>query len=122
MKRLRYNVAASLDGFIAGPDGEYDWIPMDSTVDFAALFDQFDVFVMGRRTHETLLAQGDANPTIGKRVVVASRTMSPTVEDRLLVVTDKIIETVTESKQESGKDIWLFGGGELFDVCSMLGL
>ena len=28
-RRVRYSVAASLDGFIAGPDGEYDWIPAE---------------------------------------------------------------------------------------------
>ena len=38
MKRLRYQVAVSLDGFIAGPDGEYDWIVSDSSIDFGALF------------------------------------------------------------------------------------
>jgi dihydrofolate reductase len=31
MRRVRYNVAASLDGFIAGPNGEFDWIPNDPT-------------------------------------------------------------------------------------------
>jgi hypothetical protein len=38
MRRLRYQVAASLDGFIAGPKGEYDWIVSDPTIDFGALF------------------------------------------------------------------------------------
>jgi len=33
-KRLRYQVAVSLDGFIAGPNGEYDWIVMDPSIDF----------------------------------------------------------------------------------------
>ncbi len=114
MKRLRYNVAASLDGFIADPNGDYDWIPMDPTIDFGALFNQFDVFVLGRRTFETLRAQGVNNPLIGKQIVVASRTMSPLGDDPFPVVTDKIVERVTELKQETGKDIWLFGGGELF--------
>ncbi len=37
MRRVRYSVAMSLDGYIAGPKGEYDWIPMDPDIDFAAL-------------------------------------------------------------------------------------
>lgn len=41
-RRLRYQVAVSLDGFIAGPNGEYDWIVMDPAIDFAALFKEFD--------------------------------------------------------------------------------
>ena len=38
MRRLRYNVAMSLDGYIAGPQGEYHWIVEDPTIDFAALY------------------------------------------------------------------------------------
>ncbi len=39
----------SLDGYIAGPNGEYDWIIMDPAIDFRALFAQFDVLLMGLR-------------------------------------------------------------------------
>ena len=38
MRRVRYGVAVSLDGFIAGPNGEIDWILMDPEIDFGALF------------------------------------------------------------------------------------
>jgi dihydrofolate reductase len=57
-RRLRYQVAVSLDGFIAGPNGEHDWIVMDPSIDFAALFEEFDTAVMGRKTYEVLTAQG----------------------------------------------------------------
>ena len=52
MRRLRYNVAMSLDGCIAGRNGEHDWIPLDPTIDFEALFAAFDTVLMGRRTYE----------------------------------------------------------------------
>ena len=42
MRRIRYSVAASLDGYIAGPNGEADWVTMDSVIDFSAIFIQFD--------------------------------------------------------------------------------
>jgi dihydrofolate reductase len=58
MRRVRYQVAASLDGYIAGPNGEADWIPMDPDIDFGALFSQFDTLLMGRRTYEGLAGQG----------------------------------------------------------------
>lgn len=38
MGRIRYNVATSLDGFIASPDGTTDWIVDDASIDFAALY------------------------------------------------------------------------------------
>lgn len=42
MRRICYVVAMSLDGYIAGPKGEYDWIIMDPDIDFGALWRQFD--------------------------------------------------------------------------------
>ena len=58
MRRLRYQVATSLDGYIAGPQGEFDWIMMDPDIDFAELGAQFDTAVMGRKTFMTTLQQG----------------------------------------------------------------
>jgi len=56
MRRVRYAVAMSLDGYIAGPKGEADWIVGDPTVDMAEFFKgfyaQFDIAAMGRRTYE----------------------------------------------------------------------
>ena len=46
MRRVRYVVAMSLDGYIAGPNGEADWIIMDPDIDFHGLFDQFDTFLL----------------------------------------------------------------------------
>jgi len=51
MPRIRYQVAVSLDGYIAGPKGDADWIIMDPEIDFDGLFAQFDTFIMGRRTY-----------------------------------------------------------------------
>lgn len=53
MRSVRYAVAMSLDGFIAGPQGEADWIEMDPAVDVAAFFKtfyaQFDTALMEER-------------------------------------------------------------------------
>ncbi|MEO5823497.1 MAG: dihydrofolate reductase family protein [Vicinamibacteraceae bacterium] len=56
MRRVRYQVAASLDGYIAGPSGEFDWIPMDPEIDFSALWAQYDTVIMGRKTFEAVYA------------------------------------------------------------------
>jgi len=52
MRRVRYSVVMSLDGYIAGPKGEADWITTDPEFDFTALFSQFDTILVGRRTFE----------------------------------------------------------------------
>ena len=69
-------MAASLDGFIAGPHGEYDWIVMDPSIDFAAMYKEFDTAVMGRKTYEVVTAQGGHGEMPGLDVVVFSGTLS----------------------------------------------
>jgi dihydrofolate reductase len=60
MRLVRYNVAASLDGFIADRNGRYDWIPLDPTVDFAAIFARVDTVLLGRRSYELVLRDPSA--------------------------------------------------------------
>ncbi|MDX1530331.1 MAG: dihydrofolate reductase family protein [Rhodothermales bacterium] len=122
MRRLRYNVATSLDGFIAEPDGAYDWIIEDPSIDFAALFAEFDTALMGRRTFELLLAQGTGGIVSGMRTVVVSRTLRAEDYPAVTVVNDDAEAVVAALKAESGKDIWLFGGGSLFRTLLDAGL
>jgi len=113
MRRLRYNVAASLDGFIAGVSGDYDWIVQDSSIDFDALFAEFDLLVMGRKTYEVLKTQGDQDPTLGQKVIVVSRTLTSADREDIQIIGHDIVEKVAALKEQPGKDIWLFGGGTL---------
>jgi dihydrofolate reductase len=116
MRPVRYNVAASLDGYIAGPDGEYDWIPEDPTVDFGALFARVDTVLLGRRSYET--AQGQPEPPWppGTRVYVFSRTLRAADHPGVTIVGgDDAAGTVAALRAEDGAgEIWLFGGGALF--------
>ena len=109
MRRIRYQVACSLDGYIAGPNGEYDWIVMDPEIDFQALVGEFDTLLMGRRTFEVT-----GVPFPGMKVVVYSRTLQQTGHPEVTIVSDNIEESIHELRAQPGKDIWLFGGGELF--------
>jgi dihydrofolate reductase len=112
MRQLRYCVAASLNGFIAGPNGEYDWIVSDPSFDFAALWDQFDTLLIGRRTFELTITRFPSLNAMGKKVVVVSTILKHYPDATIL--SEKIPEAVAVLKAESGKDIWLFGGGKLF--------
>jgi dihydrofolate reductase len=122
VRRLRYQVATSLDGYIAGPNGEFDWIVMDPDIDFAALFAQFDTVVMGRKTFLATLQQGGSGAMPGLDVVVFSRTLRPADYPAVSVVNSDPAQTVRLLKARPGKDIWLFGGGGLFRTLLEAGL
>jgi dihydrofolate reductase len=123
MRRVRYGVAMSLDGYIAGPKGEADWIIMDPEIDFRAIFDRFDTVLIGRRTWEAMTrGKKKAGGMPGMKTFVFSRTLSPSDYPKVTVVADKPEETVAALREESGKDIWLFGGGLLFRSLADAGL
>ena len=122
MRKVVYGGAMSLDGFIAGPNGEHDWIVMDPDIDFAALMERFDTFLIGRKTFEMVRRMGgDAPPTPGIRNIICSRTLRP--EDcPHATLSDDAERVVTELRTQPGKDIALFGGGELFRSLLAAGL
>jgi dihydrofolate reductase len=121
MRKIRYQVAMSLDGYIAGPKGEYDWIITDPEIDFAALFAEFDSFLIGRKTFETVGSAG-LGMFAGKKIFVFSRTLRQSDHPQVTLVAEKLEETLNSLKAQAGKDIWLFGGGSLFRSLLDLGL
>ncbi len=114
VRQLVYSVATSLDGFIAGPKGEYDWIVQDPTIDFGEIFRQFDTAVMGRHTYEFMLREGRSPRELGMKVFVASTTLDADQHRDVTLVSSGLAKTVSALKRTSGKDIWLFGGGTTF--------
>jgi dihydrofolate reductase len=123
-RRVRYGVAMSLDGFIAGPNGEADWIIMDPEIDFQAYTSQFDTMVMGRRTFEAteaMKAAGGSPPDMQMQVFVCSRTLRQEDYPGVTIARDPE-GLIAELRSKPGKDIWLWGGGSLFRSFAELGL
>ena len=114
MRELVYSVATSLDGFIAGPNGEYDWIVQDPSIDFGEIFGQFDTAVMGRITYEGMLRLGHSPKELGMKVFVASSTVDPAKHPDVSIIAADLAGAIAKLKRQSGKPIWLFGGGKIF--------
>lgn len=110
MRRIIYSVAMSLDGYIAGPNGEYDWIVMDPDIDFKEIWGRFDTLLMGRRTYEVAGAGGGGD----MKVFVFSRTLRQADHPKVTIVNQNPDKVLAELRERPGKDIWLFGGGSLF--------
>ena len=113
MRQVSYCVAMSLDGFIGGPNGEYDWIPAEPEIDWAAFMNRFDTVLMGRRSYEAALAGPGVMP--GMQTFVFSRTLRAEDHPGVMIVNDdQVAETLESLRRAPGKEIWLFGGGDLF--------
>ena len=122
MRRVRYRVAASLDGYIAGPNGEIDWIVPDPTMDFTSVYAGFDTALLGRHTYELTRQPGAPPWPADWRIYVISRTLPATQLSGVTIVGTNVETTVAALRAESGRDIWLFGGGQLFASLLAAGL
>ncbi len=100
----------SLDGYIAGPNDDSDWIIMDPDIDFEGLMNRFDTFLMGRRTFEVAGAEAMS----GSKIFVVSRALRQQDYPNVTILSTGMEEVLSRLRSEAGKDIWLFGGGSLF--------
>lgn len=126
MRKLILSVAVSLDGFIEGPNGEYDWCFIDQDYGLSDFYKRIDTLFMGRKTYEMAQAMGDDNSFPKMKEYIFSTTLNK-VKDGAILIKDNIKDEVERIKNDSstgseGKDIWLFGGAGLTTSLLNLGL
>jgi dihydrofolate reductase len=132
VRKLVYYVGATIDGYIAGPDGSVDFFPVTpDVIEFLTgeypdalpthVREQlgvdvpnpnFDVGVQGRTTYQPALDIGVTSPFAHLRQHVVSTTYEspdPAVE----VISNDVVERIRKLKAEEGKDIYLIGGSRL---------
>jgi dihydrofolate reductase len=114
MRRVHYRVATSVDGYIAGPRGEFDWIVPEPAIDLSAVYASVDTVLLGRRTYELTLRPGAPAWPDGWHIYVFSRTLVPAQHPGVTIVSSDAGATVAGLRAGTGREIWLFGGGGLF--------
>ena len=112
MRKVILGLAVSLDGFIEGPNGEYDWCFTDQDYGMTEFLGRVDTLLMGRKSYEVALAAGEnygmpAMPPM--KEYIFSRTLSSVKPGAFLISGDLRTE-VQQIKEQTGKDICLFGG------------
>jgi dihydrofolate reductase len=133
MRSLVYLVACTLDGYIAGADGAFDFFSFDGpevadllaefpemipghfreTVGITAENQRFDTMLMGRATYEIGQAVGITSPYPHLRQILVSSSTNSPPDPAVEVITENVIAYVQALKAQPGKDIWLCGGGRL---------
>lgn len=115
--KIILNLAMSLDGYIAREDGGYDWITGDGdpalnsvdSYDFEAFLAGIDVVLMGGESYR----QGFAKDYPTKTVYVATSKEEENTEHLRFIRGD--IVSIIQREKETGKKIYLFGGGKVID-------
>jgi dihydrofolate reductase len=113
MRRVRYGVGMSLDGFVADVDDGTEWMTGDPSYDSKPFFASIDSVLVGRRSYEVMLRHR-VRSYPGLRTYVFSRTLQAADYPEVTMLADDGAAIVRELRRGSGKDIWLSGGGELF--------
>jgi dihydrofolate reductase len=119
MRRIRYGVGMSLNGFIADHRGHTDFLVSDSAYDPAPFFASIDTVIMGRVTYEEAVRQG-MRGYAGLHNYVVSRTLSASDYPEVTVLREAA--AVADLRRVAGKDIWLCGGGVLLASLLAAGL
>jgi dihydrofolate reductase len=111
MRKIILNVAITLDGYIEGPNGEYDWCFTDGDYGMKEFLEETDTIFFGRKSYE-LFAASFSNMWNDKKHYVFSNTLQA-LQTNATLISGEIETKVLELKNEQGKDIWLFGGASL---------
>lgn len=111
MRKVVYNCAVSLDGFIEGPNGEFDWCFTDQDYGMNAFMERIDAVLYGRKSYEVVLKMGQTFDKEHEHFVFSSSLTE--VAENVTLIKGSISEQVRAIKAAPGKDIWLFGGADL---------
>ena len=121
MRKIILYIAASIDGYIAGLDGELDWLsdyPITPELNYGYedFFESIDTVIMGGRTYRDILNMDVVYPYKNKiSYIITRNTINSTKED-IIYITNNIEDNISELKKREGKDIWLVGGGEIVSL------
>jgi len=129
MRKVILYTAVSLDGFIAGPDDDLNWLtdpenpnPDPNEYGYLDFLETIGTTLMGYKTYRIILAMGEPFPYTGKENFVFSRKDHPADGNPVRFISGDLPAFVGQLKQQPGRDIWLVGGGQINGLLLEAGL
>jgi len=112
MRKVILNLAMSLDGYIEGPNGEYDWCFADQDYGMTEFLNQADAIFLGRKSYEMFI-DTDLGLFAALKMYVFTDTLTSVTGNAEIIQSADFDRRVDEIRHQPGGNIWLFGGAEL---------
>lgn len=117
MKKIILYIATSIDGYIAGIDGDLDWLmkyPINSETNYGynEFYQSIDTVIMGGKTYRDILNMDVIWPYKNKTTYVITHNPMEAKEN-IHFITENVIENINSLRNKTEKDLWLVGGGKL---------
>jgi len=117
MRRIKLYIAISLNGKIAKPDGNVEWLeaipkPDDSDYGYAEFYDSIDCTLQGHNTYKQIKSWGREFPYKDKKNYVLTTDTSLDEDQNVTYISENHLTFIRDLKEQPGKDIWLIGGGQ----------
>jgi dihydrofolate reductase len=116
-RKVIVHIAASVDGFIAGADGDLEWLTSrpapEGFYGMDAFMQSIDTKVLGRKTYEESLRLGERFDSGDRTIVFSRRSLPDDAPSGVEFVNGAIGPIVNRLLESPGKNIWLMGGGDL---------
>lgn len=127
MRKLILGLAITLDGYIEGPNGEFDWCFTDQDYGLNEFFKGIDAIFIGRKSYEVAqqFAESNSDEVIPGMPALTEYVFSKTlksVKDGAVLIAGDAMDESRKIKQQPGKDIWLYGGASLMEAMMNEGL
>lgn len=119
MRKVILYTAASLDNYIARPNGDIDWLQPDDKMQgdedygYSEFIETIDTTLMGNNTYNVIMGFNQPFPYPELKNYVFSRSVEKQETGYVKFISGNIAKFVQNLKEDKGKDIWLIGGGQV---------
>lgn len=135
MRRVIISNLVSLDGYIEGPNGEFDWPVVEKEFfDYAeGMLNSVDTILFGRKTYEMMEAHWPTemakqnDPIIAGKMnslskIVFSSTLTKADWENTTLIKENVEEEILKLKAKPGKDIVILGSGSIVSLLTQANL